>query len=150
MIYIKYSDDTVIMITTNTNVLQHKLDTFSSWCTNNCLDLNVSKNQTSDHLFPPWAFHYTQSVTNEIIEEVHSYKYPSIIIDHKFTFHFNSEYLFGKCQQHLQHKGSMIATHIFHRPYSLLPSGQRFRSLLHRKKRATSNVVPTSSQLLNS
>ncbi|KAK7915928.1 hypothetical protein WMY93_011689 [Mugilogobius chulae] len=39
--YIKYSDDTVIMDTTNTDgLLQTELDSFSLWCKDNCLDLN--------------------------------------------------------------------------------------------------------------
>ncbi|KAK7893145.1 hypothetical protein WMY93_022297 [Mugilogobius chulae] len=39
--YIKYSDDTEIMDTTNTDgQLQTELDSFSLWCKDNCLDLN--------------------------------------------------------------------------------------------------------------
>uniref|UniRef100_A0A8C6KM50 Reverse transcriptase domain-containing protein n=1 Tax=Nothobranchius furzeri TaxID=105023 RepID=A0A8C6KM50_NOTFU len=42
--YIKYSDNTLIMDTTNTEgLLQTELDSFSLWCTENCLDLNISK-----------------------------------------------------------------------------------------------------------
>uniref|UniRef100_A0A3B3DJ96 Reverse transcriptase domain-containing protein n=1 Tax=Oryzias melastigma TaxID=30732 RepID=A0A3B3DJ96_ORYME len=53
---IKYSDNTVIMDTTNTDVLQQELDTFSSWCKNNCLDLNVSKTKEMT-----LCFHHGQS-----------------------------------------------------------------------------------------
>ena len=42
--YIKYSDDTVIMDSTNSSdQLQSELATFSDWCSRNCLDLNITK-----------------------------------------------------------------------------------------------------------
>ena len=42
--YIKYSDDTVIMDSTNSSdQVQSELDTSSGWCRWNCLDLNITK-----------------------------------------------------------------------------------------------------------
>ena len=42
--YIKYSDDTVIMDSTNSlGQLESKLATFLDWCRRNCLDLNITK-----------------------------------------------------------------------------------------------------------
>lgn len=49
-------------------------------------------------------------------------------------------------------KGTHIAsdiTHTLHSHYSLLPSGQRYRSLAFRTRRAISSFVPTSIRLMN-
>ncbi|CAM4539004.1 unnamed protein product [Leuciscus chuanchicus] len=44
IIYTKYSDDTVIMDTTNSlRELQTEMDIFAEWCKQSCLDLNASK-----------------------------------------------------------------------------------------------------------
>lgn len=100
---IKYSDDTVIMDTTNTDgLLQTELDSFSLWCRDNCLDLNVARTKEMQicfhhgHLTSP-----TLTVNNETIEKVHSYKYLGSIIDDKLTFQLNTDLIFSKCQQRL-------------------------------------------------
>lgn len=49
-------------------------------------------------------------------------------------------------------KGTQIAldtTHTLHSYYSLLPSGQRYRSLIFRTKRAMTSCVPTSIKNMN-
>jgi len=43
IIYIKYSDEIVIMDTTNSSQeLQTEMELFAEWCKQNCLDLNPS------------------------------------------------------------------------------------------------------------
>ena len=103
IIYTKYSDDTVIMDTTNSlGELQTEMDIFAVWCKQNCLDLNASKTKElvvdfrKDVSIIP-----TLLVNNQPIERVESYRYLGTILDHKLTFQLNSENIFSKCQQRL-------------------------------------------------
>lgn len=59
--YIKYSDDTVIIDTTNSpGQLQSEMDSFAGWCRQNCLDLNTSK--TKELIID---FHHPPSVSQQ-------------------------------------------------------------------------------------
>lgn len=100
--YIKYSDDTVIMDTTNTDgLLQKELDSFALWCRDNCLDLNTSKTKEMVIDFRHRYLTPTLSVNTETIERVESYKYLGTIMDYKLTFQLHSEHLVSKCHQRL-------------------------------------------------
>lgn len=103
MLYIKYSDDTVIIDTTNSNNrVSREIHTFAGWCENNYLDLNTSKTKEMLVDFrrdqPPAP---TLEVNGQIIERVEEYKYLGTTIDHKLTFKTNGELIFSKCQQRL-------------------------------------------------
>ncbi|KAJ8337769.1 hypothetical protein SKAU_G00367350 [Synaphobranchus kaupii] len=102
MLYIKYSDDTVIINTTNSNNrISKEIHSFAGWC-ENYLDLNTSKTKEMLVYFrrgQPTAA--TLEVNRQTIERVEEYKYLGTTIDHKLTFKTNGELILSKCQQYL-------------------------------------------------
>ncbi|KAJ8356646.1 hypothetical protein SKAU_G00194400 [Synaphobranchus kaupii] len=101
--YIKYSDDTVIIDTSNTEgKLQAEMDIFSDWCRKNGLDLNASKTKELVIDFRRGQQTITTlKVDSQAIERVEEYKYLGTTIDQKLTFKRNNEIIFSKCQQRL-------------------------------------------------
>ena len=104
MLFIKYSDDTVIVDTTNSNSrVIGVMDGFAEWCKNNFLDLNPSKTKELLVDFrqapptPPPAL----EMDGQVIERVEEYKYLGTTIDHKLSFKTNVENIHSKCQQRL-------------------------------------------------
>ena len=104
MLFIKYSDDTVIVDTTNSNNrIVGVMERFAEWCENNFLDLNPSKTKELlvdfrlDPPTPPPAL----EINGQEIERVEEYKYLGTTIDHKLTFKTNCDNIHSKCQQRL-------------------------------------------------
>ena len=90
-IFIKYSDDTVIVDFSNS--IPHytkEVEKFMTWCKDNILDLNITK--TKELLIdfrkqPPAVLPITMD--GEIVERVEKYKYLGIILDNKLKFDSN-------------------------------------------------------------
>lgn len=88
MMFIKYSDDTVIMdIAGNSEGhLQAELDKFLLWCIQNYLDLNATKPKT-------WSLTTEETnlpsppleINRQIIERVEDYKFLGTIIGNKLA-----------------------------------------------------------------
>ena len=91
---IKYSDDTALEDFSNchSQFLQH-VQTFTQWCRDNFLDLNVRKTKemvidfrsASTDIIPDLFIEGTK------VERVHEYKYLGTIIDDKFSFDSNTQ-----------------------------------------------------------
>ena len=103
MVFIKYSDETVIVDTTNSaQQLQSVVDDFSLWCRDNHPTLNIPKtngrviNTRCSSTSPP-----ALQVDGQIIERLGEYQCLGSIIDHKFTFRSKTDRISKKCQQHL-------------------------------------------------
>ena len=84
-----YADDTVIYISgKNINIMQKliqkDLEKFTGWCTSNKLSVNTTK--TRYMIFSPKALKKSYkevklSINDEILQQVHSYKYLGIMLD---------------------------------------------------------------------
>ena len=81
-IFIKYSDDTVIVDLSNSIPHYIEVERFTTWCKDNFLDLNVIKTKELliDFRNQPLAVSPI-TIDGEIVEK---YKYLGIILDNKF------------------------------------------------------------------
>ena len=98
-IFIKYSDDTAIVDSSNsTPHYIEEVEGFTTWCKDNFLDLNVTKTKELliDLRKQPLAVSPI-TIDGEIVERVEKYKYPGIISDNKLKFDGNVLNIYRKC-----------------------------------------------------
>lgn len=87
IMYIKYSNDTLIMDSTKSlGQLQAEMDIYAEWCRKNCRDLNISKTKELVVDFHKRTFQHPHSVSNLPTDKVISCRYLGIIIDHRLSF----------------------------------------------------------------
>ena len=103
----KFSDDTVLvgLITKgDSQAYCRDIDSFSQWCDQNFLELNVSKtkemiiNFSRDRKSVPPV-----SLKGKDIEVVQEYKYLGVVLDSKLNWHKNCDLVFKKAQSRLFH-----------------------------------------------
>ena len=74
-----------------------EIESFTEWCTENFLELNVNKTKEMVIDFRNKKTPITSIViNNEAVEVVSSYKYLGTVIDYKFNGTENSKLLYGK------------------------------------------------------
>ena len=101
---IKFADDSTLqgLITTTENTYREAVQTFTNWCDNHFLLLNVKKTKEliidfrikKDHLEP-------LSIKGEEVEIVNSYKYLGVTIDNKLDWHLHASLVHKKLNQRL-------------------------------------------------
>ena len=100
---IKYSDDSALQDLSNSDqVYFDSVNSFSSWCDNNFLDLNVQKTKEmlidfrkNPAAVPDLFIHGTK------VERVNEYKYLGTIIDDKLNFTKNVDSIHRKCRSRI-------------------------------------------------
>ena len=100
----KYADDTALvgLITNDEADYISSVDHFTTWCSDNCLEMNVSKTKEMIIDFRSGVHHTNPvNVMGQNIEIVHSYKYLGTIIDDKLRWDENTTNLYKKGQQRL-------------------------------------------------
>ena len=103
---IKYSDDTALQDLSNSHeIFLQQVATFTTWCRDNFLDLNVKKTKEMviDFRTASRSNIPDLSIEGSKVERVHNYKYLGtiIIIDDKLSFDLNTQAIQKKCQPRL-------------------------------------------------
>lgn len=101
---IKYSDDTALEDLSNCHFqfLQH-VQTFTKWCRDNFLDLNVRKTKEMVIDFRRASIDDIPDlfIEGSKVERVHVYKYLGTTIDDRFSFDQNTDLIVQKCQSRI-------------------------------------------------
>ena len=111
----KYADDTALvgLITNDEADYISSVDHFTTWCSDNCLEINVSKTKEMIIDFRSGVHHPNPvNVMGQNIEIVHSYKYLGTIIDDKLRWDENTTNLYKKGQQRLYFLRKLNALHV--------------------------------------
>ena len=111
----KYADDTALvgLITNDEADYISSVDHFTTWCSDNCLEMNVSKTKEMIIDFRSGVHHPNPvNVMGQNIEIVHSYKYLGTIIDDKLRWDENTTNLYKKGQQRLYFLRKLNALHV--------------------------------------
>ena len=110
-----YADDTALvgLITNDEADYISSMDHFTTWCSDNCLEMNVSKTKEMIIDFRSGVHHPNPvNVMGQNIEIVHSYKYLVTIIDDKLRWDENTTNLYKKGQQRLYFLRKLNALHV--------------------------------------
>ena len=85
----------------------------TTWCSDNCLEMNVTKTKEMRIDFRSGGHHPNPvKIMGQNIEIVHSYKYLGTIIDDKLRWDENSTNLYKKGQQRLYFLRKRNALHV--------------------------------------
>ena len=100
---IKYSDDTALLDLTNSHsTFAEQVEKFSTWCTDNYLDLNVKKTKELVIDFRRMPTTVPDLYIDDVkVERVNEYKYLGTVIDNKLNFDSNTHTIHKKCQSRL-------------------------------------------------
>lgn len=164
--YFKYSDDTAILaLLSNTDSItayQQSITHFTQWCTDNFLELNVSKTKEmvfhNSHSPPPGLV--PTSIHNEGVEQVNHFKYLGLIIDNKLTFEQHITNIHKRSQQRLyvirKLRALSVAPHLLSLLYSsiiqpiLLYCSPCFYNMLSTKNRnKLTKITHTASKIIH-
>ena len=89
------------------------MDQFTTWCSDNSLEMNVTKTKEIKIDFRSGVHHPNPvKIMGQNIEIVHSYKYLGTIIDDKLRWDENTTNLFKKGQQRLYFLRKLNALHV--------------------------------------
>ena len=111
----KYADDTALvgLITNDEADYRSSVDQFATWCSDNCLEMNLTKTKEIKIDFRSGVHHPNPvKIMGQNIEIVHSYKYLGTIIDDKLRWDENTTNLFKNGQQRLYFLRKLNALHV--------------------------------------
>ena len=164
--YFKYSDDTAILgLLSDKNSItayQRSISHFTQWCTDNFLELNVTKTKEmvihTSHT-PPSGLVPT-SIYNQTVEQVSHFKYLGLTIDNKLTFDQHITDVQKKSQQRLhvirKLRALSVAPHLLSLLYTsillpiLLYCSPCFHNMLSTTNRnKLAKITHTASKIIN-